>query len=381
MNKRNIRLTSLLVGGALLFSGTGTNTYASVDNTNTLSKDDNDTLFAGASLSVLDYLNSDVDVVSTETVEQEVVKEQEEILAVAQVENSVYVRKSASTDSDIVGRLYNNNVATVIEELDGWYKIKSGNVKGYVSAEFVSVDEKLVKKAGTRIAKVKADTLRVRKDSNESAGIVTLVGEGDQLKVKSTKVDGWVQVKTSDGVGFVSSEYVEVYTKYTYGETKKEEEARLAREAEEAAAEANANANAGSGNSSSSSSKSNASKRHYKAPSGKSGQAVANYACQFVGNPYRWGGSSLTNGADCSGFVMAVYAKFGVSLPHSSSAMRGVGYGVSKNSMQPGDIVCFRGHVGIYVGGGTMVDANSSRTGIKYTKVKLGHVVCARRIF
>lgn len=116
-----------------------------------------------------------------------------------------------------------------------------------------------------------------------------------------------------------------------------------------------------------------------------SGQAVANYACQFIGNPYRWGGTSLTNGADCSGFVMSVYAHFGVSLPHSSSAMRSVGRGVSVSDMQPGDIVCYSGHVGIYVGNNTIVNASNSKPypagGIKYTSATYKSILAVRRIF
>ena len=118
-------------------------------------------------------------------------------------------------------------------------------------------------------------------------------------------------------------------------------------------------------------------------PSGsKSGQAVANYACQFVGNPYKWGGTSLTNGADCSGFVMSVYRHFGVSLPHSSSALRGVGRGVSVTDMQPGDIVCYSGHVAIYIGGNTIVHASNKKDGIKYTSpANYRSILAVRRIF
>jgi len=113
-----------------------------------------------------------------------------------------------------------------------------------------------------------------------------------------------------------------------------------------------------------------------------SGSAVVNYACQFVGNPYVWGGTSLTNGADCSGFIMSVYAHFGVSLPHSSSAMRGVGREVSVSDMQPGDIVCYSGHVAIYMGGGQIVHASSPSTGIKISgNVHYKTILTVRRIF
>ena len=113
-----------------------------------------------------------------------------------------------------------------------------------------------------------------------------------------------------------------------------------------------------------------------------SGSAVASYGCQFVGNPYVWGGESLTNGADCSGFVKSVYGHFGVSLPHSSGALTGVGRAVSTSDMQPGDIVCYSGHVAIYIGGGQIVHARSPSTGIKIGPVNYGKsIIAVRRIF
>ena len=113
-----------------------------------------------------------------------------------------------------------------------------------------------------------------------------------------------------------------------------------------------------------------------------SGSAVASYGCQFVGNPYVWGGESLTNGADCSGFVKSVYGHFGVSLPHSSGALTGVGRAVSTSDMQPGDIVCYSGHVAIYIGGGQIVHAISPSTGIKIGPVNYGKsIIAVRRIF
>ena len=111
------------------------------------------------------------------------------------------------------------------------------------------------------------------------------------------------------------------------------------------------------------------------------GQSVVNYACQFVGNPYVWGGTSLTNGADCSGFIMSVYAKFGVSLPHSSGAMAGCGRAVSYSEAMPGDIICYAGHVAIYMGGGQIVHASNAKDGIKISGNAANRpIVAVRRV-
>lgn len=117
-------------------------------------------------------------------------------------------------------------------------------------------------------------------------------------------------------------------------------------------------------------------------PAFSAGQRVVNFALQFVGNPYAYGGTSLTNGADCSGFVMSVYRNFGVSLPHSSSALASVGQNVGTNlaNAQPGDLICYSGHVGIYIGGGQIVHASTERSGIKVSGAGYKAIRSIRRI-
>mgnify|MGYP001096521298 CR=1 FL=1 len=308
-------------------------------------------------------------------------------IAIAQVDNYVNVRSEPNTDSEVLGKLYNNSAGTILETTDnGWYRIKSGNVDGYVKCEYVVPnDEELAKRVSTKYAKVNTTTLHVRTEPSTDASILTQVPVGDDLVViDDESVEDWAKVTTEEGDGWVHKDYVDFNIEFVQAESKEEEKARLAKEEAErkAAEEAAKKAAEKSSKSSSSSSSTSGGTSTYNAPSGSDGAAVANFASQFVGNPYVAGGTSLTNGADCSGFVMSVYAQFGVSLPHSSGAMRGCGYEVGTDQMQPGDIVCYSGHVAIYVGNNTIVHASTPSSGIKFTSpIDYKPVLSVRRIF
>lgn len=243
-------------------------------------------------------------------------------MAFTQVEEGSYlfVRTEPSQDSEWVGKLYEADAAKVIGPVGEWTQIESGNVTGYVKTEYILTGESAEEKAKAIVAEKKPEV-----------DVETL----DEAKAEELAAEC-----------------------FSYAESKEEEAARLAEEAAKAEEEAKA----------------------AEAETVGNGQAVVDYAMQFVGNPYVWGGTSLTNGADCSGFVQSVYANFGVSMPRTSSAMRSAGTEVSYSEAVPGDVICYEGHVGIYIGNGQIVNAIDEAHGIGVSSATYTNIITVRRL-
>ena len=272
--------------------------------------------------------------------------------AFSNVSDFTYIRSAPDEYSDWTGKLYPDSTVTVLEYVGDWVKIQSGNAFGYVPETALYTGEQAQQRAKefekTKVT-VTAGVLNVRSGQSTETQILTQVYAGETYLVTGEAVYGWYPVMVGETSGWVCGDYVDLKNELAYGESREEEERRLA---EEAAAAARAAA----------------------------GQAVVDFACQYIGYPYVWGGTSLTNGADCSGFVQAVYREFGISLPRTTWAMEGSGYGVSYADANPGDLIVYSGHVGIYMGDGTIVNSRNAQTGIGISNVDTSTIVAVRRV-
>jgi cell wall-associated NlpC family hydrolase len=255
-------------------------------------------------------------------------------LGVAEVDGNLNVREAPGTDATIVGKMPNHAGCEILGVEGEWTKISSGKVEGYVKSEYLLSGEEAFAKAEEvqqTIATVTTTTLYVREEPNTDCSIITSMPLGEELEVVEL-LDGWVKINVDSDEGYVSADYVEVSTELAKAMTMTEV---------------------------------------------RYGQGVSDvrvslvqYATQFVGNPYVWGGTSLTKGADCSGFVLSVFANYGISLPHSSSAQANCGTRISASEAQPGDLFFYGNgsrinHVAIYIGNGQVVHASSPKSGIK----------------
>ena len=367
--------------------------------------------------------------------EKSSLKQDEKIeLAVAAPNVYLNIHTDASLGSEVIGKLYSNDVAKILQDNGGdWVKIKSGSLVGYVLGEYlVKGDEaallsELVKK-NVAVVDNSENEVKVHKNKSEKNVIMT-VSQGEQIEVRENmeeEDDGWIEVSTENGKGYVKMEDVSVTDSYPVAETAEEQQERMenatvkdiaddaqkkadkasevaqaaAQKAEEAAsvfededveptkaeekAAETAQAVAEKAQTAADNMQVTAdtAKEEMLNHGAETGQAVADFALQFVGNPYVWGGSSLTHGTDCSGFTMAVYSNFGVGLPHYDASQRGYGIGIdSLSDARPGDLICFYGHVGIYIGDGMMVHASNARDGIKISKADYRPIAAIRRIF
>ena len=283
------------------------------------------------------------------------VSKQFQELAISIAKDFVYVRKSASTGCKAIGKLHRGSAGTILGKKGAWIKISSGSLKGYVKKEYIATGadaEKLAEKYGTKYAVLKKGTsvLNVRVEKNTSSDIVTQLPEGKRYTVKSENAD-WCKVKVKGKSGYIAKEYV--HTKYSFKEAKS-----LKKKTKETV-------------------------RSYA--SENKAESLIFYAKQFIGNKYVWGGTSLTNGTDCSGFTLRVFQKFGYSLPRTSAEQAGCGSSVKLSELKPGDLVFYkRGgrvhHVAIYIGGGQIVHAAGAKWGIITSNMNYSRVSHARRI-
>lgn len=270
-------------------------------------------------------------------------------LGIANVEETLNVRETPSADSSMVGKMPKNAAGEILETLDGWYKIQSGDVTGYVSADYLITGEEAAARAEEvkqTIATVKTPTLNVREEPNTECSILALMPQGEELNVLED-LNGWVKVDLDNTNGFISKDYVDISVQLPKAMTMTE----------------------------------------VRYGNGVSDVRVdlISYATQFVGNPYVWGGTSLTNGADCSGFTLSIFAKYGVYLPHSSKAQANCGTRISASEAKPGDLFFYGSgssisHVAIYIGNGQIVHASSKKTGIKISNAFYRSPICVTRV-
>ena len=317
------------------------------------------------------------------------------------------IRKKGSINAKIVGKMKKGNIATVLKKGSEWSKVRSGNVTGYVKNQYLVFGDEIknfAKQNVKKVAKVQTETLRVRKKASTDSKIVTLVSEDDKLKVKK-QTDDWAKVKVDGQTGYVSKDYAKVT--YSFGKAKSMKQIQaeqVAKEAQKQAAQTtigNESASTSSSNTSNSSTTSGSTKASSvqaakkasvsvsSSGSSATGSRIASYAQQFIGNPYRYGGNSLTSGIDCSGFTQQIMAKFGYSISRTSSSQAGDGRAVSTSNLRAGDLVFYGdggsiNHVALYIGGGQVVHASNSapypRGGIKISNVNYRTPICARRI-
>lgn len=339
-------------------------------------------------------VNSTENMEGTETLVTETTEAEETVtedtneyadLAIADVSDYVNVRKEPNTDAEIVGKIYDGAVAQILEvagENDEWFKIISGNVEGYIKAEFFIYGDaavEVIDQYVTKYIEVTCDRLNVRSEASTESSRIGYVDFEERLPMVEDCGD-WIKVEYIDGKeGYVSAEFVTIVEEFIYGKTLAEEQAELEalRELEERQndSEASAPQNTTVLQPPSTTYSTNEELR----------RAIVDYAMQYVGYPYVHGGQTLS-GTDCSGFTMLVLQEFGYYISRTPQGQyTSAGRAIDYSQIQPGDIICYSDngssctHVGFYIGNGQIVHAANSRDGVKISSATAGRTIIGVR--
>ena len=321
---------------------------------------------------------------------QEVCEEEDEYanLAIADVTNYVNVRKEPNTESEIVGKIYDGAVAQIVSvagEQDDWFQVISGNVEGYIKAEFFIYGDEaatVIDEYVTRYAVVQADRLNVREKPSTEEKRIGYIDHGEKVKMLEN-LGEWLKIAYTTGKeGYVAAEYVTIQEEFLYAKTLEEERAEIAAkkalEERMKAQESEAPENLTQAVFPETSYTSNEELR----------RAIVDYALQYVGSNYVHGGTSLATGTDCSGFTCFVYADFGYSISRTPSGQySGAGRSIDYSEIQPGDIICYSSnggksctHVGLYIGDGQIVHAANSRKGVITSAADYSPIIGIRNV-
>ena len=321
---------------------------------------------------------------------QEVCEEEDEYanLAIADVTNYVNVRKEPNTESEIVGKIYDGAVAQIVSvagEQDDWFQVISGNVEGYIKAEFFIYGDEaatVIDEYVTRYAVVQADRLNVREKPSTEEKRIGYIDHGEKVKMLEN-LGEWLKIAYTTGKeGYVAAEYVTIQEEFLYAKTLEEERAEIAAkkalEERMKAQESEAPENLTQAVFPETSYTSNEELR----------RAIVDYALQYVGSNYVHGGTSLATGTDCSGFTCFVYADFGYSISRTPSGQySGAGRSIDYSEIQPGDIICYSSnggksctHVGFYIGDGQIVHAANSRKGVITSAADYSPIIGIRNV-
>ena len=306
-------------------------------------------------------------------------------LAIAQVTDYVNVRSLPSTDGEIVGKIYNGSVAQVLAtagDNDDWFQIISGDVEGFIKAEYFLYGEEaeaVIDQYVTYYATVLADRLNVREEQSADSRRIGYIDNGENVKVVEDCGD-WLKVQYTDSKqGYVSAEYVSVHEEFVYAksieEERREEAERQALAARAQEAEQSTPEVIGDITFPTNQYTSNEELR----------TAIVDYAMQYLGNKYVHGGRSLASGTDCSGFTCYIYKDFGYSLSRTPGGQYSTnGRSVSYDEIQPGDIICYGKskctHVGLYIGDGQIIHSANSRKGVIISAADYDNILAIKNV-